>query len=58
MNKKIFWDEQTGSVFWIENDEVMQAPMNNDSTCNLGDAGAVTDWESPAEKVRICAKLA
>ena len=47
-----------GSVFWIENDEVVQAPMNNDSTCDLGGAGAVTDWESPAEEVRIRAKLA
>jgi hypothetical protein len=64
MNKKIFWDEKNGSVYWLDGTEVMYAPMNNDNTANLGDYSSVDVWSedgpeaAKAEESRIRAKLA
>lgn len=64
MDKKIFWDETRGTVYWIEGDDVMFAPMNNDNTADLGDGGMVEVWygdnaeEIAQEEARVRAALA
>jgi hypothetical protein len=58
MNKKIFWDETTGSVYWIEDGDIFQAPMNIDNTANLEDSCTVEHWENAADEPRVRAKLA
>lgn len=64
MPKKIFWDIDNGVVLWLEDDEVVFAPINSDNTCDMEEPGAV-DWseaETPdqarAEEARIRAILA
>lgn len=46
MDKKIFWDTKTGTVYWLHagTDEVAFAPINSDGTCNLQDGGIVEVW--------------
>jgi hypothetical protein len=58
MDGKIFWDKETGAVYWMEGKELMQAPMNDDDTCNLSSAGSVDFSESAGDEARILAKLA
>ena len=58
MNKKIFWDEKTGSVYWINGGEIFQAPMNTDNTANLDDNCTVEYWENAADEARVRVKLA
>lgn len=57
MNQKIFWDKQTGTVYWLHAGTVAFAPMNNDDTCDLGSGGIVEVWENPEDKERIINKL-
>lgn len=62
--KKIFWDVENGSVYWLEGNEVCVAPMNNDDTSNLEDGGPVEVWsevneyEAKKAEARVRAKLA
>jgi hypothetical protein len=61
MDKKIFWCEATGTVYWRDGDvdEVMFAPMNNDNTCDLDGSGVVETWEevSLELKAEILSKI-
>ena len=49
MNKKIFWDEQSGSVYWLEDGEVRFAPMSIDNTCELDSGGVVEVWSEDGD---------
>lgn len=42
--KRIFWDIDHGTVYWLEGNEVTFAPMNNDNTADLESNGQVEDW--------------
>lgn len=45
MDKKIYWCEENGTVYWLEGDEVAFAPMNVGNTSNLDEGGIVETWE-------------
>tara|TARA_Y100000310_G_C20514070_1_gene730288 strand:+ start:284 stop:481 length:198 start_codon:yes stop_codon:yes gene_type:complete len=61
MNKLIFWDKQTGTVYWYHDrkntEEVAFAPMNIGDTCNLDGGGIVDTWCSEDDRQRIISKL-
>lgn len=59
MDKKIFWDNTMGTVYWMEDGDVMFAPMNNDGTCHLDGGGQVEVWDevAPEHKALILSKI-
>ncbi len=59
MPTKIFWCEDTGTVYWRDGDDIMFAPMNNDNTCDLDGGGSVEEWSeiSPELKAEILSKI-
>ena len=59
MLSKIYWCEEAGTVFWLENDRVMYAPMNRDKTSDLQDGSQAEVWdECPVTEAQVRAKLA
>ncbi len=47
MENKIYWCEENGTVYWLENDGmfVCFAPMNTDNTADLDCGGVVENWD-------------
>jgi len=59
MNNKLYWCEEAGAVFWLENGEVMVVPVNQDGTVNLRDGGPVEFWgDCPVTEEQVRAELA
>ena len=50
---KILWHEATGSVYWMDGEDLMFAPMSNDNSANLEDGGVVDVWDSDELKEEI-----
>lgn len=59
MNKKIYWCEENGTVYWLDGGKMMFAPMSNDSTADLDESGEVESWDDcPVAEDEVRAKLA